>query len=59
MDAVDQPDVEKIEMLGNWWISDIIINQSIRMNGYELTSDKGHSKFTPAKTEWLKRTGLL
>jgi hypothetical protein len=59
MDAVEQEQVLKIEKLGNWWVEDKVVNQSIRYDGRTLQCLIGHDRFSKAKTEWLKRSGIL
>lgn len=56
MDAVKQEDVLKIEQLANWWIEDIAVNQSIRVESSTLNCAIGFPLFSTAKDEWLKRS---
>jgi patatin-like phospholipase/acyl hydrolase len=56
MDATEQKEVLQIQKLGNWWIEDKVANQAIRLESSNLSCNIGHSDFSTAKAEWLKRS---
>jgi uncharacterized protein len=56
MDAVKQDEIVKIQKLGQWWISDIIVNQSIRYENDTFRCLIGYDRFSKAREEWLRRT---
>ncbi|GAL86546.1 hypothetical protein MYP_3776 [Sporocytophaga myxococcoides] len=54
IDAVKKSEMERIVKFGNWWLMDIVVNQSIRYDSKTFQSKIGHSVFSAAKAEWLK-----
>lgn len=56
IDALKQSEIEKIVKFGNWWLKDIVINQSIRYSAKTFQCKIGHNNFSTAKAEWLKRS---
>ncbi len=53
MDAVDQEDAELVHELGDWWLSDRVPNQPIRMDGGTLECEIGHERYTQAREAWV------
>jgi patatin-like phospholipase/acyl hydrolase len=58
-DAIGQEDVNNVQVLGQWWFNDMVVNQAVRTDSYRLGCSIGHSLFTQGKADWLKRTGLF
>jgi len=56
LDVLKQAEMEKIVKLGNWWLTDKVVNQSIRYNGKTFQCIVGHHCFSEAKQDWLRRT---
>lgn len=55
MDAVTQNEVLTIEKLGEWWVKDKVVNQSIRYDSKTFRCLIGYDRFSFARSEWLSR----
>ncbi|MBO9700994.1 MAG: patatin-like phospholipase family protein [Sporocytophaga sp.] len=56
IDALKQFEMDNIVKFGNWWLTDKVVNQSIRYSAKTFQCKIGHSTFSSAKSEWLNRT---
>lgn len=54
MDAVEQEKVDMIFKLGEWWINDDVVNQSVRYNGQNFNTTIGTGRFSLGKKQWLR-----
>ncbi|MDD3029397.1 MAG: patatin-like phospholipase family protein [Alphaproteobacteria bacterium] len=52
MDAVEQSQVEMIRKYADFWLSDKVPNQPIRMDGTTLQMEIGHHVFSLARDAW-------
>lgn len=52
MDAVEQEDVLKIQLLAALWLTDKVRNQAVRMNGATQTPEVGHAQLSQAIAAW-------
>jgi hypothetical protein len=57
MDAVEDPQVQRIVQFGNAWLADDVANQPIRCNRDTLACEIGQSTFSAALATWKKTCG--
>jgi hypothetical protein len=59
MDAIEDPQVQRIVEFGNAWLADNVTNQPIRCNRDTLACEIGQSTFSAALAAWQKACGCL
>lgn len=52
LDAIDEKDVKILRRFTKAWLEDVVINQAIRSDGYNLKHHIGHEKYSQALNYW-------